>query len=338
MATGRVSYITRWDVDQTYLRLETAAVRELWVRIVERPDRRRSVPGAATVLREVAAAGSRIHIISSSPRQFRSALERKLSLDRIRWDELTLDPSRLHLLPIRRYTLREQLGHRLMALLETRAQEQRSSDPSDVLPEVLVGDDAGADAFAYSLYAAVLSGRVDRSGLKRILARAHVQGARIDRCLDALAKLDHTPSVERILIHLDRQTPPSAYDPHGVRLVPFYNFWQAALVLLEDNRLRPASVVRVASAFVVRHGFDHDSLARSYLDLLRRGHAHGAAAEPLRRAVDELRGRGQPLTYLGALERTCELVARYAADPPERVVRRSGDLDFLALARGLERR
>jgi hypothetical protein len=63
---------------------------------------------------------------------------------------------------------------------------------------------------------------------------------------------------------------------NAVRVVPFYNYLQAAYVIYEDGRLPPESLLRVASEMVTLHRFDGDALARSYADLGKRGHLTGA--------------------------------------------------------------
>jgi hypothetical protein len=326
-----VTFITRWDLDRTYLRTELEMLGELWQRAVEPPNRQRSVPGATTLLRELKSSGACVHIISASPRHLRPALEAKLGLDRVVWDELTPKPSLGKLVRMRWRRLRDQVGHKLSALLEARARDQQLAPGAHLLPEVLVGDDAEADAFVYSLYADILTGRVDRALLKRVLQQGHAYSDQVVRCLDAVARLSHGPVVERILIHLERQTPPSDFNPYRPRLVPFYNYLQAAFVLAEDGRIGAAAVLRVASAFVLRHRFDCEALARSYLDLLRRGHAHGAMVQPLRAALGQLENVDP--ARLAELTRMCDRLEEYVRDPPTLTDHRGGEIDYVALAR-----
>ena len=93
--------------------------------------------------------------------------------------------------------------------------------------------------------------------------------------------------VGRILIHLDRQSSPSDFRVFGPRVVPFYNYLQAAFVLHEDGSIPARAVLKVAQDLAFAHNFDSGALARSYLDLSRRGHVTGAG-DP--RAVGGLRG------------------------------------------------
>ena len=72
-----------------------------------------------------------------------------------------------------------------------------------------------------------------------------------------------TAAVERILIHLEQQTPPGDFAIYGTRVVPFYNYLQAAFVVHEDGRLSAQGVLRVATELVTQHRFDGDALVRS---------------------------------------------------------------------------
>src|SRR3954452_11944053 len=89
----RPPHISRWDLDKTYLRTEFDTVRDLVRTAFERADEKRTHPGAATLLREMARAGVTIHILSGSPAQMRRRLEDKLRLDGIVWDSFALKPN-----------------------------------------------------------------------------------------------------------------------------------------------------------------------------------------------------------------------------------------------------
>src|SRR3954449_2046026 len=151
--------IARWDLDKTYLRTDFDTVRDLVRTAIERPDQKRTVPGAAALLRELGRAGVEIHILSGSPEQLRSRLEQKLRLDGARWASLTLKPNLENILRLRFRALRGQLGYKLPALLRRRCEmEQQRDGEGALVREVLLGDDAEADAFVYSLFAVVCAG------------------------------------------------------------------------------------------------------------------------------------------------------------------------------------
>ena len=115
-----MAHISRWDLDKTYLRTEFDTVRDLVRTAFERADEKRTNPGAATLLREMARAGVTIHILSGSPEQMRRRLEDKLRLDGIVWDSFILKPNLQNMLRLRFRALKDQLGYKLPALLTAR--------------------------------------------------------------------------------------------------------------------------------------------------------------------------------------------------------------------------
>lgn len=320
-------FIARWDLDKTYLRTDFATLRDLVRTALERPDQKRTVPGAASLLRELSSAGGAIHILSGSPRQMRGRIEEKLRLDGARIESLTLKPNLENALRLRFRALRDQLGYKLPALLGARV----ALPPSDVaLPEVLLGDDSEADAFVYSLYADVCAGVIDAAKLARILEAGRAYENNITDALAFAASLPRSPCVRRILIHLDSQTAPSRFVAYGPRVVPFYNYLQAAFVLAEDGFLPPSGVVRVAVELVLDHRFDADGLARSFLELRRRGHVTGRLLPALRAAIEAMR-REARLDALDEVAAMCDpleqqLAASDPGVPPAEVPR-----DYVAL-------
>jgi len=237
-------------------------------------------------------AGIRVHILSGSPEQMRKNLEDKLRLDGITWDSFTLKPNLQNLLRLRFRAVRDQLGYKLPALLRARAVLADSGEPAATIHETLFGDDAEADAYVYSLYADLLAGRIGQDVVMRVLQRGRVYEDVVAETMDAIRTIEHADVVERILIHLERQTPPDDFRTYGARVVPFYNYLQAAFVLQEDGRLGADGVLRVAVELVTEHRFDGDALARSYLDLARRGHLRGAGIAALGSALDGWFERG----------------------------------------------
>ncbi|HXX67622.1 MAG TPA: hypothetical protein VEK07_10595 [Polyangiaceae bacterium] len=279
-------HIARWDLDKTYLRTEFDSLRDMVKTAFERPDQKRTNPGASTLLREMVRAGIRVHILSGSPEQMRRRLEDKLRLDGVTWDSFTLKPNLQNLLRLRFRAVRDQLGYKLPALLRSRAAVTEGIEGAGPgCRETLFGDDAEADAYVYSLYADVLAGRVTEDVLLQVLRRGRVYEDVVAEAMDAARIVEHADVVERIFIHLERQTPPDDFKAYGARVVPFYNYLQAAFALHEDERLGAESVLRVAVELVTEHRFDGDSLARSYLDLVRRGHLRGVGVDRIERAL-----------------------------------------------------
>lgn len=264
-----IRHIFRWDLDKTYLRTDFDSLRALFRTAIERASDKQAVPGAAALLRELHAAGPdgahRICFVSGSPRQMRKVLTEKLRLDGVEFDEFILKPNLSNLLRGRFRALREQVGYKLPALLAGR---------HGVGPEVgetLFGDDAESDAIIYSLYADLMSGYVTYEHLERMLKSSRVYPDDQKRTLGLLRGVTRTDGVRRILILLDRHSPPAKFDAFGARLVPVFNYFQAALVLCQDGTLDCGAVLRVAETMVSRFDYAPDALVNSAQDLLRRG-------------------------------------------------------------------
>ena len=327
-----MQFIARWDLDKTYLRTDFDTLRDLVRTAVERPDQKRTVPGAAALMREIAAASIPIHILSGSPEQFRGRISAKLRLDGVPFASLTLKPNLQNLLRLRLRSLRGQLGYKLPALLRRRCElgSQRDGE-GGLVRELLLGDDAEADAFVYSLYADTCLGAVDAGELADVMRAG---GAYDDEVRDAqrlAAYMLHGPVVERILIHLERQSLPGDFAVYGARVVPFYNYLQAAVVLYEDRCLPAVSVLRVAQDLAVEHHFDGGSLARSYLDLARRGHVGGAGIAALGAAYDGLVQQGRRVRAASELGEMTRALAERSAELPPPAQRPTPRLDYRTL-------
>jgi len=240
-------HIARWDLDKTYLRTDFDTLRDLVRTALERPDEKRTNPGASTLMREMVRAGISVHILSGSPEQMRHRLEDKLRLDGITWDSFTLKPNLQNLLRLRFRAVKDQLGYKLPALLRARSMSRPlGSGDGTALKETLFGDDAEADAFVYSLYGDVLAGRVTEDLLLAVCEKGRVYPDVVESILEYARVTDRADVVERVLIHLERQTPPDDFRIYGGRVVPFYNYLQAAIVVHEDGRVPGDSVLRVA--------------------------------------------------------------------------------------------
>jgi hypothetical protein len=326
-------FIARWDLDKTYLRTDFDTLSDLVRTAIERPDQKRTVPGAAALMRELGDASVEVHILSGSPEQLRGRLVEKLRLDGVRYASLTLKPNLQNFLRLKFRAIRGQLGYKLTALLRRRCEmpSQRDVD-GKLVREALLGDDAEADAFVYSLYADICAGEVDGAELGRVMREG---GCYDDDIADAQRFASYIQPglvVERILIHLERQSRPTDFDEYGERVVPFYNYLQAAFVLNEDGRLTPDAVLRVAQDLAVRHHFDGGSLARSYLELARRGHVTGRHIDAI---VAEYAVMIRERRVAGASE-LGEMVSELSLQAPElppAVKRPPPALDYLALVK-----
>jgi hypothetical protein len=195
----------------------------------------------------------------------KTVLAAKLALDGITYDEFVLKDNLRNILRGRLRALRAQIPYKLPKLLESRC----GSPPAPA--ETLFGDDAEADAIVYCLYADLLAGRVPVADLERILEAARAYPDEIAHTMDLAHRTPKGPVVKRILIHLDRRSPPQGFRRYGSRLVPIYNYFQAALVLYADGVLTARQVIFVAIEMIDSGQFELGTLANSMQDLLRRG-------------------------------------------------------------------
>jgi hypothetical protein len=320
--------IYRWDLDKTYLQTEFDTFRQLVRTALQKASEKQAVPGAAALIRELRAQGdSQLCIISGSPTQMRNVLEAKLKLDGVEWDELVLKDNVRNLLRGRFRALRGQVGYKLPVLLESRIHAPVEAE------EVLFGDDAEADAFIYSLYADLVARRVDEAVLGQVLEAAQVYPDDRARIVTALRDIPRADPVRRIFIHLDRLTPPAYFSRYGPRVVPIFNYFQAALVLLADGELNAGQVAKVAVEMVQTAGHNLLTLSNSFQDLVRRGLPIQAVAAPLLQALEgALQGPGTVLQAFRPLPDIVKAftrrVAALGAPPPPPEAR---PIDYLSV-------
>lgn len=257
--------IYRFDLDKTYLKTEFETLKGLLKTAFEKPEEKQSFPGADTLIREIQKSPeNQIYFISGSPEQMRRVLEKKLNLDGIKWSQLILKPNLKNLLLGRFHALKEQVSFKLPVLLESRV---RLKLP---VKEVLFGDDAESDAFVYSLYADVIAGRIKIEEINDVLRLAGAHKEAYKRVKKAFRKIRPSDDVLKILIHLDKKSPPKRFEKYGDRVVPFYNYFQASLILCNENLLGIGSVLIVMNDMITRKGYDFRLIANSFQDLVRR--------------------------------------------------------------------
>ena len=261
-------HIYRWDLDKTYLQTDFDSLGALLRTAFQRAADKVNVPGSAELLRSLradAAGRALIYFISGSPSQMRGVLTEKLQLDGIHFDGFILKDNLGNLLRGRFKAIKEQVGYKLPAILNARA------DAPIEARETLFGDDAERDAFVYSLYGDLVAGRIPPEVLTQVLDISGVYPDGREAIRKGLEGVPTCDPVERVIIHLDRKSPPVHFDAYGPRVVPVYNYFQAALVLFQDGRLKPRAVGRIATAMVQKYKYTLPMLLRSFQDTLRRG-------------------------------------------------------------------
>lgn len=253
----------RWDLDKTYLRTEFDSLVDLAKSAIENASDKRAFPGAPALLRALRQDDHRICIVSGSPTQMRQVLAAKLALDGVEYDEFVLKNNLRNILRGRFRALRAQIPYKLPAMLAS-----RSAVAADA--ETLFGDDAEADAIIYCLYADLVAGKVSLGDLERVLTASRAYADDAQRILELARRTPKGDAVRRMFIHLDRRSPPMGFRRFGARLVPVYNYFQAALVLYEDRVLTARQVIFVALEMLDSGQYELGHLATSVQDVIRR--------------------------------------------------------------------
>jgi hypothetical protein len=254
----------RWDLDKTYLRTEFDSLRDLAKSAIETAADKQAFPGATALLRALRQDEHRICIVSGSPTQMRQVLAAKLALDGVEYDEFVLKNNLKNILRGRFRSLRAQIPYKLPAMLRS-----RSVVAADA--ETLFGDDAEADAIIYCLYADLIAGRVSLQDLERVLIASRAYEDDAAYCLMLARDVPKSIAVRRMFIHLDRRSPPLGFRRFGPRLVPVFNYFQAALVLYQDKVLSARQVIFVALEMLDSGQYELGHLATSVQDIIRRG-------------------------------------------------------------------
>ena len=254
----------RWDLDKTYLRTEFDSFRDLAKSAIETAADKQAFPGATALLRALRQDGNRICIVSGSPTQMRQVLAAKLALDGVEYDEFVLKNNLKNILRGRFRALRAQIPYKLPAMLQSRL---GAAAPA----ETLFGDDAEADAIIYCLYADLIAGKVSIQDLERVLVASRAYDDDANRILELARRVPKGDVVRRLFIHLDRRSPSLGFRRFGPRLVPVFNYFQAALVLYEDRVLSARQVIFVALEMLDSKQYELGHLATSVQDLIRRG-------------------------------------------------------------------
>lgn len=274
----------RWDLDRTYLDTEIHSVRGMLRTALQSAEEKKTIPGARELLRSLMDHDetARAIILSGSPTQLREVLEKKLTLDGVRFETLVLKDNLRNLRRGRIKALRGQVGYKLPHLLELRAQERVPC------AESLFGDDSEVDALIYVAYAEILEGRLDRKGLLNVLKHGDAYSDQIEHALRGFDALPQArgPGVENLFIHVDRNVPLALFDLLGPRVRPVYSWFQAALQLWDRGRIAPKHVNDVALHCMSADGFGLHGLANLTQDAVRRHFLDGDRAL-------ELLGSGQ---------------------------------------------
>ena len=142
-------------------------------------------------------------------------------------------------------------------------------------------------------------------------------------------KIGQADCVRRIFINLDRLTPPAFFGKYGPRVVPIFNYVQAALVLMADGHLSAAQVLKVSVEMIQTAGYNLLTLSNSFQDLMRRGLPMAQVAAALTEALSGPQALLQSVRpvpdILAAFTKRIAALGATPAPPPVR------DVDYLSL-------
>ena len=262
-------FVCIWDIDKTYLESDIDSLRGLLKIPFEFAIDKRTVPGADNLLRLLRRPkgirrSNGLYFVSASPNQLRHTIERKMLLDAVEHDGITL---KNWTAIVRKRTfakLREQIGYKLSALLLGR------KELAACHREILFGDDSEADALIYTVYADICAGRLRGSFLRSTLLQqgvAHEDAHYVDTLCAPLPERD---CVERIFIHIEKEASVSNFDAWNPRLVACRDTFQMALMLLADDDIDASDLAAQATFLHSEHSVSPEQLRASFEDLIAR--------------------------------------------------------------------
>jgi hypothetical protein len=220
-----------WDIDKTYLSTHFSSLQGLSRIPFEFAVDKQAITGMPEVLRGIRRGPGPgygcvpLYFVTASPPQLRGVLEHKMLLDGVEFDGITFKDWWRIMKQGRPKRILDQVGFKVCALLEGRQRRPLAT-------EYLFGDDAETDADAFSLYAGMVQNELSA---REALDRMAEVGVREDNQRCALSLLDELPrtrgKVKRFFIHLEKRTPPEAFDRFGPLASPVRNGFQLSLAL-----------------------------------------------------------------------------------------------------------
>lgn len=262
-----------WDVDKTYLNTNFESLKGFLKILFEFSIDKRSIPGVRNLLLELRKGGgpeieiSPIYFISASPVYLRKVLEGKFLLDGVQHDGIFLKDYLRMRGEVGKLRLKNNFAYKLVSLLHHRLHLPSGSK------EILFGDDFESDAEIYSLYADILSSKIDEQNLGIHLSARRLNTRETDRILSLFEKVVKKGEevVRRIFIHLISPDNLDRFRIFGDRLIPTRNYMQTAAVLYEMGAISKNGFQRVANSFNLKYPRDGWTLMKSLEDLKLRG-------------------------------------------------------------------
>lgn len=256
-----------WDLDKTYLRTKFETLRDLLRTAFQKAADKVAYPGATPLLRALRRGpnGVRpIYFVSASPPQLRERILEKFALDGVEIDGIYFKDNFKNMRPSRFARLREQMGYKLLALLDL-----RSKIPSAAV-ETMFGDDAETDAAVYALYSEIIERRMAGWPLVEFLRKQGVFADEAARIAWRARRIPTRESIRRVFITVHRQIDPRYFRRYGHRITGTRNYFQTALALHAEGRITMDDVAVIAEELLGRGGMSRHDLAVQLDDIRRR--------------------------------------------------------------------
>lgn len=258
-----------WDLDRTYLRTEFESLRDLIRTALQKAKDKVAYPGASALMRALRTApdGSKrpIFFVSASPPQIRKVVHEKFALDAVQVDGVYFKDNIRNVRPSRLKRLREQVGYKLLALLDLRTRLPRGATLT------CFGDDMESDALIYSLFAEVEERWIKGPALVEFLAKQGVFHDEAVRIAWRARRLPKGKSVRRIFINSHGKEDPRYFRRFGTRVTATRNYFQTAVICASDGAIAAEGVASVGQELIgakFANPYDH---AGAILDLMERG-------------------------------------------------------------------
>lgn len=274
-----------WDIDKTYLDTEFHGIGSLVKVAMEFAIDKQAIAGTVPLLRGIRrgpTARSRqtpLYFVSASPPQLRHVIERKMLIDGVDFDGITLKDQFTLVKRGRFGQIKQHLGYKLSALLLNRRDHPQGSR------EILFGDDSESDALIYDTYARVIAGELRGGDLVQFLMQRDVPSriaTHIASLADGLRRID---AVKGIFIHRALGRSVESIAAQGSRVFPSHSPFQAAMALWEWGEVDRITVVRTARDVVDSGAGGQPELLEWVSDAFARGAISGDTAGVWRELV-----------------------------------------------------
>jgi hypothetical protein len=257
-----------WDLDRTYLKTEFESFRGLVRTALEKARDKLAYPGVATLLRALRRdARGQVHptyFVSASPPQLRDVIREKFELDGVEVDGIYFKDNLRNLRPGRTERLREQIGYKLLALLDLRRRL-----PAGAV-ETLFGDDTETDPRAYTFYSDIIERKRTGRTLVSELQRHGVFRDEAVRIAWRARRQPARPGVDTVFIQAHRTVDLESLASIDSCIVPTRNYFQTALALAARGRVGLETVAAIADELLT-DGSSTSDLERWFADLQDRG-------------------------------------------------------------------